>query len=582
MANPSGFGADAAYDRAVAAFGEQSYDVARRWVLEALAQNPEHAGARSLLGRLDSVRRPPNPAATPAARRPSFGSSSQQAGPETVSIDPTVLISHASRTPAAEPIEPTVLVRRDEARRAPSPDPFKPAPPSMRDTAPVAEPTVIRRPAEPPPAARPRPAAPRGTFLQRWRDLFGGPRAAAPAPSSSRSRGMTPGMRGAALVVVAVVAAALLLALGVAAVRWMWPAGQQLTLTRPTGGTIVGPGIECGTKGNDCATTRPTGEAVELEPRADSGYVFSGFTGDCAPVGRIAMSGPRKCGARFDAVAAPPASVTFPLTINKPVGGTIAGEPNILCGTLDNVCSANIAAGTPVTMRFQADTNFTFQAFTGDCAPSGELTMNGAKTCGGIFMPTPGATVVNRDTTAPPPVIKRPPPKRTDEVTATQPASPAVQPPVQPPPVVVQQPPVPAQVQPSVAGPAKDPITEEQHAKDEITRVVTNYCLELQKLKPDGLKPFFSQLNERALREQFRDYKSLKCAITEKPEFELLTINPTGSGSAQVKVGLKQTIEMRTGGAPQVKETIVRLIMSRLDRQSAWLIDRINAEEKPK
>src|SRR6476620_10793649 len=132
MANPSGFGADAAYDRAVAAFGEQSYDVARRWVLEALAQNPEHAGARALLGRLDSVRRPPNPAATPAARRPSpFGpSAGHGAAPETVSIDPTVLINNASRAPAAEPIEPTVLVRRDAARRPPSPDQFPPPRPS--------------------------------------------------------------------------------------------------------------------------------------------------------------------------------------------------------------------------------------------------------------------------------------------------------------------------------------------------------------------------------------------------------------------------------------------------------------------
>jgi hypothetical protein len=581
MANPSGFGADAAYDRAVAAFGQQSYDVARRWVLEALAQNPEHAGARALLGRLDSVRRPP--AAPPPARRPApFGSTSQQpAAPETVSIDPTVLISHASRTPAAEPVEPTLLVRRDDARRAPLPDPFTPPPPSMRDTAPVAEPTVIRRP-----AARPRAAAPRGTFLQRFRDLFGGPRAATPAPSASRSQGMTPGMRGAALVVIAVVAAALLLALGIAAVRWLWPAGQLLTFTRPTGGTIVGPGIKCGSGGKDCSTTRPTGEAVELEPQADSGYVFSGFTGDCAPAGRIAMSGPRTCGARFDAVEVVKPAVTFTLTINKPVGGTIAAEPNILCGTLDNVCSANISSGTPVTMHPQADTNFTFQAFTGDCAPNGELTMNAAKTCGGIFMPTPGATVVNRDTTAPPPIVRRPAAKKPDQDATAAPSASAATPPANLPVAAPSPPPSggsqATQVAPTPAGPVTAPITEEQHAKDEIASDVTNYCRELQTLKPDGMKKYFSQLPEQTLRDQFRQYKSLKCTITDKPEFELLSINPTGSGSAQVKVGMKQTIEMRSGGAPQVKELIVRLIMSRLDRQSPWLIDRIRAEEKPK
>jgi hypothetical protein len=54
--NPSNSPADAAYGRALAAFQEKSYDVARRWAVEALAHNRQHAGARALMARLDAAR----------------------------------------------------------------------------------------------------------------------------------------------------------------------------------------------------------------------------------------------------------------------------------------------------------------------------------------------------------------------------------------------------------------------------------------------------------------------------------------------------------------------------------------------
>lgn len=592
MANSSGFGADAAYDRAVAAFSQQSYDVARRWVLEALAQNPEHAGARALLGRLDSVRRPPNPAARPAASRPSPYGSPHAAGSEAVSTDPTVLISHASRTPAPDGIEPTVLVQRDHPRRPPPPDPFAPGRSPMHDTAPTSEPTVIKRPSEPPPPPRARTAPAGGGFLERWRDLFGGPRGAAPrpAPKTARAGGLSPQMRGAALVVGAVVAAALLLALGIAAVRWMWPAGQTLTLTRPTGGTIVGPGIECGSKGDDCSSERPTGDVVELEARPDSGFLLTGFTGDCAPVGRVSMSKPRNCGATFGPAEVVKPSVTFALTIDKPVGGTIAGEPNILCGTLDNICSANIASGTPVALHFQADTNFTFQAFTKDCAPNGEMIMNGAKTCGAIFMQTATPVVsVNKQEDR----GRRGENGRREGGTkkgdgdsskaAGTPDAGKVPPPAPPPPPPVTQTQTQTQTQvgpPPPAGPAKDPITPEQHAKDEIETLVKSYCSANETLKPEAVQKLFPLAPMATYRGQFKEYKTLKCVITSKPEFQRLDASATGG--AQVLFGMKQVIQMKSGGAPKVYETNVTMVVSRTSFQAPWLIDRLVAEEKPK
>ena len=388
-------------------------------------------------------------------------------------------------------------------------------------------------------------------------------------------------MRGTALVAAALVAAVLLGALGIFAVRRMWPAGQLLTVTRPAGGTLVGPGIECGSKGKDCSTTRATGEAVELEPRPDTGFVFSGFTGDCAPMGRIAMTGARTCGATFDPVTAAPAAATFPLTITKPAGGTLAGEPNILCGTLDNVCSASIPSGTSITMRFQADTNFTFQSFTGDCAPSGEMIMNAAKTCGAIFMPTPGATVVNRDTPPVPSPVRRPSPRRPDESAVSKPATTAAVTPAAPPAAVPQAPPAPPAAQPAVPGPpAAAPITAEQHAKDEIEDLVRRYCAANETLKAEAVRNLFPLAPMATYHEQFRQYKTLKCVITSKPEFQRLDASATGG--AQVLFGMKQIIEMKSGGAPKVYETNVTMVVSRTSFQAHWFIDRLVAEQKPK
>ena len=50
------------------------------------------------------------------------------------------------------------------------------------------------------------------------------------------------------------------------------------------------------------------------------------------------------------------------------------------------------------------------------------------------------------------------------------------------------------------------------------------------------------------LRDQFRQYKTLRCTITEPPKFERL--DASTAGGAQVKFGMKQEIQMRSGGAP--------------------------------
>ena len=68
MPSPPGPGADAAYGRALAAYERKAYDDARRAALDALAQNPQHGGARALLARIDVARR-----AAPYQSSPSSG-----------------------------------------------------------------------------------------------------------------------------------------------------------------------------------------------------------------------------------------------------------------------------------------------------------------------------------------------------------------------------------------------------------------------------------------------------------------------------------------------------------------------------
>ena len=173
------------------------------------------------------------------------------------------------------------------------------------------------------------------------------------------------------------------------------PQRLPLTITKPTGGTIVSKGIRCGTAGSACSTSVVNGEPVELEARPDQDFVFAGYTGDCAPAGRTLMLAARTCGATFSPVTGQVGredsgggggGLTQLLTITRPQGGTILSA-GIECGTMGSDCSENVPNGLPVRLRTLADTGFTFQRYTGDCGPSDESLMTMPRTCGAIFVP---------------------------------------------------------------------------------------------------------------------------------------------------------------------------------------------------
>ena len=136
---------------------------------------------------------------------------------------------------------------------------------------------------------------------------------------------------------------------------------------------------------------------------------------------------------------------------------------------------------------------------------------------------------------------------------------------------------------PAGAGTEKPPaatITPEEHAKREIEQLVRSYCGAMETLQPDQLKKLYPQVNVALHRELFRQYRSLKCTLTGPLEFDRLDASPTGG--AQFKVAMRQEIQMQSGGAPGVVETIATFIVSRMSNRSPWLIDRLQVTPKPK
>jgi serine/threonine protein kinase len=339
--------ADVAYERAEASYSDGAEECARRFAMEAVAENPQHAGARRLLlelGRFHDV----EPWLPVEPKRPSPPGPSESSGTMVAPLPPAV--------PAAASSSGTVVATPGTwlADSGTVVAPLPPKPP---------EPPKSSQPAKPPQGPTP---------------------TAARRPATGRQTGLSPAVRLAAIVGGAVVA----LAAAAVAVWLLWfsgPGGQTLTIVRPEGGTIEGDGVQCGTQGSQCSAAPSKGATVQLRALADAGFVFAGFTGDCAPAGRAVMNGARSCGASFVKAGLPPADPgEYLLTIDRPDGGTIEG-PGIKCGTGGADCSVTEPRDADVRLTARPDSGFTLSGFTGDCAPAGATVMAGPRHCGATF-----------------------------------------------------------------------------------------------------------------------------------------------------------------------------------------------------
>jgi hypothetical protein len=189
----------------------------------------------------------------------------------------------------------------------------------------------------------------------------------------------------------------------------------RLTVPRPSGGTITGAGINCGTSGSVCQVTMPSSMTLGLQANADTGFVFSSWSGDCTgtnPSTWLTLDGVKTCGAVFTAAAPapPPGSTTtggtgtststgslpagppFTLTVSRPTGGTVMGA-GINCGSTGSLCSVSMPASMTLGMQAVPDAGHAFSGWTGDCSgtsPSVWLPLTGPRACGAVFVAVTG------------------------------------------------------------------------------------------------------------------------------------------------------------------------------------------------
>ena len=170
--------------------------------------------------------------------------------------------------------------------------------------------------------------------------------------------------------------------------------GPPYTMTispRPTGGTVTGAGLNCGTGGSLCAVTMPASMGLGMLATPASGYTFTGWTGDCTgtnPTLTIQLAGPRTCGATFTPVG----GTTYQLNVSPaPTGGTVSGG-GITCGTGGAACQVTFGTSTSVTLTATPASGYTFTNWGGSCAGTSASTtvqVDGVKTCSAAFTAAP-------------------------------------------------------------------------------------------------------------------------------------------------------------------------------------------------
>ena len=178
------------------------------------------------------------------------------------------------------------------------------------------------------------------------------------------------------------------------------PPTQQFTLTinlvkqTTTNGTGNGTvtsnpaGINCG---STCSATFNSGTVITLTATPAAGSTFVGWSGTgCS--GAITLTSSTTCTATFQAVATPPPTQQFTLTINLVKqtttngtgNGTVTSNPaGINCGS---TCSASFSSGTVVALNATPASGSTFAGWSGTGCSTGTVTMNTARSCTATFI----------------------------------------------------------------------------------------------------------------------------------------------------------------------------------------------------
>ncbi len=140
---------------------------------------------------------------------------------------------------------------------------------------------------------------------------------------------------------------------------------HRLTVAQPTLGNIstVAPstGINCDA---DCTEDYNHGTQVTLRALPALGYIFNGWTGDCAGLGDcvLSMTQPRVIGAVFA-----PSVHTVEVVINGGFPQVVSTPPGIDCNPKGGTCDSDFQTGTVVTLSPEELEGYRFVWTTGPC-----------------------------------------------------------------------------------------------------------------------------------------------------------------------------------------------------------------------
>lgn len=387
--------------------------------------------------------------------------------------------------------------------------------------------------------------------------------------------------------IVGLVAAVAVIVIVVAGISGVFSSTRLLTVTKPTGGSILGPYISCGSIGSTCTGARTSTEIVQLTAQPDDGFAFVGWTGDCVPNGRVMMNAARTCSATFERMLEPPPPITHVLTILPPQGGTIVGL-GINCGTQGSQCSTSVPNGDEVKLDVLADKGFEFKGYTGACAPNGATIMSEPRECSALFaqhvgnLPSPSSSP-----SGPVSVHRAPPPPSVARDNSPNPGATGDQPDSK---GSTRDPGTPSSTQSGAptgtpsgvppgtpSGTATAQSVAEQNAKANIPKTLEEYRKAHERLDLKEVQRVYPHAPQ-ALKEQFRTLRSMVYELQKEQEFIALDLP---AGTATVKVSYKMTFRVPAGNAPPPEEGYVIFKLRRTDQNSdTWLIDL--AEYHPK
>jgi hypothetical protein len=413
-----------------------------------------------------------------------------------------------------------------------------------------------------------------------------GTRQTASAPSWTAAR-----MAIAAALLLALIGGAVLVALLLSSAG-RETGGLLLSVIKPANGTVVGHGINCGTRGTQCTVTLAGDTPVALRLVPDEGFAPGGYTEDCPAAGQFLMTAPRTCGALFVRLGSPPVANgrLHTLTIFATEGGVVrVGATE--CRLKSGGCAIQVGEGEVVDLESLADKGYTFERFTGACDADGRVTMSEPKTCGASFVSRIGDGLPS-----PPPPIRSDPspgspaPPRGGSGSASGKPSPQSPPggaAIPGTPVVSGGKPEPAGVPvgpgsgsaatpgtpaapPASDGPAPPPPpppkSDEEQAKQEITDVIESYRKATEARDFPAIRRVYPTAPD-GIASQWRFIKTLKLEKSGEPE-----IKPDlQAGTATAVVGWNRTTVTTLGQKGQGLQKVT-LQLHRKTANNNWVI----------